>query len=502
MVQNFGFIERAVTGERSSAVSETSETYAPAIDMESVVRHWPTGREVPSLIVELGSLMSGWEWGSIGTWQIGGQAFDEFWGNWCRGGAPLDGQFGIFMGFANGTQYAVWYRSSDPSGAHPVVDFGDEGDIRVLAPNIKAFYSKWAEGLGIGWLEPFDYEATPEQLAARHALGAKMLECITAIVTPPDGPPISEIEQALAATVANAQRVAEEYEKKRRLADVYGDRIDIDSTKKYWPGTHPIPLAIPKLGEYLKPLVNNAVGRCEMIGQRLPDNWIDHGTDLHEQFGFFLSDHRYRSVAIWYHEGAKEGCEPVVDFRGMVFDADDDVAVVAPNLKAYLTDWANAITSGDSDRGLMDDPEVAVQRPALAQGLRELAEELPEPTSSVPAPNLVVFIRTHITNERAKDLADPVLNEMANVLRLRYPSATDPLWVSIFAVFKDGAFEYSLTGQQLGDDSFPEGKALTPLLLQERAIRATGATAPLGPWNEAQIELFPDGRIALSGYWS
>jgi hypothetical protein len=72
---------------------------------------------------------------------------------------------------------------------------------------------------------------------------------------------------------------------------------------------------------------------------------------------------------------------------------------------------------------------------------------------------------------------------------------------SIFATVKGETVEYSLIAQQMDEESFPEGKALTPLLFQSRATRARGPTASLGSWTSALLSLKPDGRLSLSAYW-
>jgi hypothetical protein len=478
-----------------------TDTYAPAIDIATVANNWPPGREMPALIRQLGALMSPWPWGALGHWRLHGESFGSFWGSWCQGGADLDGQFGIFMAFASGRKYAVWYHDDDAAGAHPIVDFGDEGGIAILAPNITSFFSDWANGLGIGWLEPFDYEATPELLATRRAYGAQMLALINAVPAPPAGLPTDVLQARLDATVAAAQKVADESQRQKRLVEPYGSQIDRVSPPKFWPRGQAFPGAIAALGALLEPMINGAVGRYDMTGHRLPENWFDHAADLHDQFGFFLVDHNYRSVAVWYHDGAVPGSEPIVDFRSMAFDADDDAAIAAPDLKAYLTKWADAVAAGDPAYRLNDEPEIAAQRPAFAAHLRGLANTLGDTAAAAPPPDLVGFIRAHIAAARARDAADPVLQHMATLLRAHFPAPDNVISNAIFATVTGDAFAYSLTGQELRAETFPEGAALAPLLRQARTERVRGPAASLGLWTSAQIALHPDGRIALLAYW-
>jgi hypothetical protein len=478
-----------------------TETYSDAIDIASVTRHWPTGRNMLPLIGELGTLIKPLPWGILGHWYMKGESFNEFWVNWCRDGANLDGQFGIFMGFANGTQYAVWYHGDDAAGAHPIVGFGDEGGVTILAANIKAFFSEWASGRGIGWLDPFDCEATPEILAERIGAGAKMLAVINAVPEPKMGLPIAELQARLDATVARAQKVADEKERQRRLITVYGDKIDLAAPQKYWPPSHVLPPVIAEFGALIKPWIDGSIGQCSMAGQRMSDGFIDCGADLHDQFGFFLVDHRYSPVAIWYHEGAIPGSEPIVDIRSTSFDTCADATVVAPNLKTYLSQWANAVESGDATYGLIGEPEIVAQRPVLLAQMRSIIDTIPDPQTAVPVPDFCAFLTSHRDTSRVRQNADPLLQEMARILKTHFPLKTDPLWNSIFIAGDGNGFDYSLRGLELNEETFPEGKLLTPLLKEARRVREQGPSAALGPWISAVISLYPDRRLALEAYW-
>jgi hypothetical protein len=475
------------------------DTYADAIDVASIASNWPTGRDMPKLIADLGALISPWPWGALGHWRMKGERFEEFWGQWLKDGAALDGQFGIFMGFASGTNYAVWYHPDDAPGAHPVVAFPDDNrDISILAPNLRAFFAQWASGKGVGWLEPFDYEATPEQLAARRDYGRRMLALIEATPEPPTGLPHEALQARLTATCEQAFAIVDEKERQRRLTEIYGNRIDLVSPQKYWPRTRPYPQLIADMGTLIKPWVNSSIGRCDFVGRVLPDRLFDHAADLHEQFGFFMVDHRYRWVAVWYHDGAIPGSEPVVGFDEYT---PADAVILAPNLKAFFTQWADAVADGDPSYGLHDEPEIAAQRPALAIKMRDLLSRAPDGPAGAPMPDLASFVLVHIERERAKDATDPLLQQMTSILRSRFPAVNATLDESYFATISGDTLTYSMIAQELAPEYFPEGGALTPLLLQARSRRARGPTASLGPWTSALLSLHPDGRLALSAYW-
>jgi hypothetical protein len=172
---------------------EIPPTYATnGIAIDNLSRFWPKGQTVPALITDIATLIAPWPWGIISHVYITASRPNDY---FIENGADLWNQFGMFMGFANGTEYAMWYYDGCPAGAEPIVSFGDEGELRILAPNLKAFFQQWAAGEGVGWLDPFDYDATPELLAERQSYGAKLLAIVDAAPTPPPAPTPPDITQ-------------------------------------------------------------------------------------------------------------------------------------------------------------------------------------------------------------------------------------------------------------------------------------------------------------------
>lgn len=165
-------------------MSEEQPTYASnGIQLKDFERFWPKGHKVPQLIYDIAELIKTWPWGVVSHFYITASRLND---DRMENGADLWNQFGMFLGFANGTEYALWYYHGCPPGAEPVVSFGDEGDFRVLAPNLKAFFTAWASGQGVGMLEQFDLEATPDLLETRKNYGAQILELLARY---PDAPP-------------------------------------------------------------------------------------------------------------------------------------------------------------------------------------------------------------------------------------------------------------------------------------------------------------------------
>jgi hypothetical protein len=169
------------TGE--SKMSDDVPTYGETgIKLDDFERYWPKGRTVPKIIYDIAALISPWPRGLMSQFYIVASRPSDY---FVENGADLWSQFGMFVGFANGTEYALWYYEGCPAGAEPVVSFGDEGDLRILAPNLKAFLTEWGEGRGVGWLDPFDYEATPELLEKRKTHGAQLMALVNQMPTPP-----------------------------------------------------------------------------------------------------------------------------------------------------------------------------------------------------------------------------------------------------------------------------------------------------------------------------
>jgi hypothetical protein len=174
-------------------MSDDIPTYGETcIDLKNFERYWPQHQTVPHIIYDIAALISPWPRGLLSQFYITASRLNDY---WTENGADLWNQFGMFLGFANGTEYALWYYEGCPAGAEPVVSFGDEGDLQILAPNLKAFFTAWASGRGVGWLEPFESDATPEMLEKRRAHGARVIALLEKMPTPPDVVVIPDFEK-------------------------------------------------------------------------------------------------------------------------------------------------------------------------------------------------------------------------------------------------------------------------------------------------------------------
>jgi hypothetical protein len=118
-------------------------TYADVIDLAGIERNWPAGRQVPTLIGDIANVMAPWPNGSFGYSRFKSTRFDDY---WVELGGDLNDQFGIFINLPEGTNIAVWFHEGAVRDAEPVIELGSEGELHVLAPNLKSFFAMWADG--------------------------------------------------------------------------------------------------------------------------------------------------------------------------------------------------------------------------------------------------------------------------------------------------------------------------------------------------------------------
>lgn len=184
----------SATAQIQSQDTAVTETYEAVIAPAGIKRTWPDGREMPKLITDIAELMRPWPWGSVGYFRMVGSHFNDY---WIEGGSDLADQFGMFMRLPDGTEIAVWFHDGAIAGGEPVVEIGSEGSLRVLAPNVKAFMTDWANGKGLYDLArptDDDDDNTPETAAARAAYEKRMLDLIAAAPDAPAGPPAPDLQ--------------------------------------------------------------------------------------------------------------------------------------------------------------------------------------------------------------------------------------------------------------------------------------------------------------------
>ena len=171
------------------------ETYAPSIDIANIERCWPVPHHVPYLILQFADMIKDWPHGAIGYFAMKGNRLDDY---WIELGGELSEQFGTFLSTPDGTRVSLWFYDGVEAGAEPVIELGGEGELNVLAPNLKSFLLGWDSHGG-----PQDLQLqAPEATGVETTLRAKCLAELTALANaqpdPPSAPPIYDLPNFMA----------------------------------------------------------------------------------------------------------------------------------------------------------------------------------------------------------------------------------------------------------------------------------------------------------------
>jgi hypothetical protein len=170
------------------------ETYSESIDLASLERNWPEPHAVPPAIFGFAKLIRDWPFEALGIFSIQSARMDDY---YVELGADLNEQFGKFLHFSDGTYIAVWFHDGVIENAEPVVELGSEGELKVLAPNLKSLFSTWANGPFHQELELTEDEQTPGHIALRKQYSAKLLEFAQALPEHPTGSSIPNLEHLM-----------------------------------------------------------------------------------------------------------------------------------------------------------------------------------------------------------------------------------------------------------------------------------------------------------------
>ena len=170
------------------------ETYSESIDLASLERNWPEPHAMPSAILEFAALIRDWPFDALGIFSIQGERMHDY---YVELGADLNEQFGKFLHFSDGTHIALWFHDGVVPNAEPIVELGSEGDLKVIARNLKSFFSAWANGPFHQELELAEEERTHEHIAQRKKYGEKLLELAQTLPEHPTGVPAPNLEQLM-----------------------------------------------------------------------------------------------------------------------------------------------------------------------------------------------------------------------------------------------------------------------------------------------------------------
>lgn len=286
---------------------------------------------------------------------------------------------------------------------------------------------------------------------------------------------------------------------------IYAASIDLVGVERCWPDHQPFPQLLRDVAAFLVDKPQASVGYVRMEATRFDDYYIEGGADLWPQFGMFMTLPSGTRFAVWFHDGAVAGGEPIV-----VLGQEGELLVMAPNLKSFLADWAAGRIANDflaSDIG-RPDPATSDEKhwsDAVAAELTRLVAKAPEPPLGSPADNIDNFIQDYGAATRARDAANPIHQEIARLMEAHIPRGKEIYeYYHCGIVIAGDRIEFAPPGmapEYKMREPLPERDALIPLILKARQARAGGAHAVRGLWNNASLRISPDGHVTLHADW-
>ncbi len=281
----------------------------------------------------------------------------------------------------------------------------------------------------------------------------------------------------------------------------YDAGINVPNLRRCWPDGHDLPPMIADIGTMLKGEIWGSVGHVTMPGSRFNDYWVEGGADLWPQFGMFLHLADGTEIAVWFHDGAVPGAEPVVEIG-----SEGDLQILAPNLKTFFRDWAK--DSGHYDMTLDAEdrtPERIARWQATAAKMTAILDAAPEPPAGVAAHDIADFITSYGEQSRAAMRANPIHQDIARVMDAHIPRGKEP-WEYYNCQINVAGSRIELLPNATPETypkraPLPEANALIPLILQAREARAQGIHAVRGLWHSASLRISPDGLVQLPADW-
>jgi hypothetical protein len=293
----------------------------------------------------------------------------------------------------------------------------------------------------------------------------------------------------------------------------YADVINLAGIERNWPAGRAMPQLILDVANLMAPWPNGSFGYPRFQSTRFDDYWVELGGDLNEQFGIFINLPEGTNIAVWFHEGAVRGAEPVIELG-----SEGELHVLGPNLKSFFAMWANSTLprtgvayhelTGEDD---LTTAEEKTQRSIYAAQMRAIVAQAPDHPTGVPARDISKFMQQWGAAARAKIAADP---DMQAILRLldahtpRRPVGSDPNTTYVFPT----SYHVRIAGPRIEIQPpalppdyttfapLPGRDALIPLLLKVREARAL-AHPGRGLWHSAMLELYEDHTLVLKASW-
>ena len=110
------------------------------IDIGSIRRAFPPGKDVPSLLLDFAEGLDGCPWGSVGCFDLAGDFSDRA---PIVDGSPLRDKFALFARLPEGSVVGAWYGAGQGTDA-PIVVLGSEGQYEILAPSLESWLARIA----------------------------------------------------------------------------------------------------------------------------------------------------------------------------------------------------------------------------------------------------------------------------------------------------------------------------------------------------------------------
>jgi hypothetical protein len=289
-------------------------------------------------------------------------------------------------------------------------------------------------------------------------------------------------------------------EQGHEMTETYAPSINIASVERCWPVGHEMPKLVSDLAALVAPWPHGAIGYFDMKGTRFDDYWIELGGDLSEQFATILSLPDGTRVAMWFHEGAVRGAEPIVEIGG-----EGELNVLSSNLKGFLHRWA--IGQGPNDLQLADEeatPEARALREECASKLIALADAAPDHPEGATVSDLSKFMEQWQEKATKMMSDDPILQAIAKLLDAHIPRGKEP-WESAHMHLRVAGSRVEIQTGAIPPDyttlvPLPERDDLVPLVLLAREERAR-VIPGRGLWHSASLELYANGLAVIKASW-
>jgi hypothetical protein len=279
--------------------------------------------------------------------------------------------------------------------------------------------------------------------------------------------------------------------------------VDLASVERCWPVGHDVPKLIVDVASLMAKSPAGSIGYFTIKGNRFDDYWIENGGELSEQFGNFLTLSEGTRISLWFHEGAVRGAEPVIEIG-----SEGELKVLAPNLKSFLTHWADGHAHHELDPDPEDQEEGAADRArnrlALSGQMRELINAAPDHPQGAPVSDLPHFMETWQKKATLDLAADPTLQAIARCLDAHIPRDKEP-WETIHMHLRIAGARVEIQTNAVPPDyktfvPLPERAALIPLVLQAREERAR-LHPERGLWHSASLEVSGAGQAVIKASW-